>query len=147
LSVDVDARAVRRAWDAASRGRVIGVAGDGSAEAALITDEVRRLVGPRDRVVVDLPLTETVVQGAADQGADVVVLVSATPIAPLTRGVSRQIRVVAVGFGAGACAPSTALSAAAKAHGGRCHEVVAANGATASPAAVLDDIASAAWGG
>ncbi|WP_367131070.1 hypothetical protein [Saccharothrix sp. HUAS TT1] len=148
LPVQPDVRAVRDAWQAASRQRRIGIAGDGSADADRFADEVRRLAGPRDEVV-DLPLSEGVAEEGFGRGANVVVLLSATPIAPLSKGVSGPVRVVAIGFGDGACAPSTALYAAATAHGGLCHQIGGSNGSGGAEGRerALDDIARAAWGG
>jgi hypothetical protein len=147
LQVEPDAAAVRGAWEAASRRRVIAVAVDGSADANRFADDVRRLIGPRDELV-RLPLTEHVVEEGAQRGANVVVLASAAPITPITRGVSRPVRVVAVGFADGACAPSTALWSAATAFGGPCHGIVGANGngTAGGQERALDDIARVTWG-
>ncbi|WP_308199261.1 substrate-binding domain-containing protein [Saccharothrix sp. S26] len=147
LPVEPDARAVREAWEAASRPRVIAVARDGSAEANLFATRVRALAGPRDRVV-DVPLTEGAVQAGVEQGAHVVVLVSAAPAPPIPVDVSGPVRVVAVGFTEGACAASAPLSEAARAYEGQCHEIVARNGSgtTQRQEDALDAIARAAWG-
>ncbi|WP_051771919.1 substrate-binding domain-containing protein [Saccharothrix sp. NRRL B-16314] len=147
LQVEPDATAVRAAWEAASRRRVIAVAVDGSADARVFADEVRRLTGPRDELI-SLPLSAGVVEEGVERGADVVVLASAAPITPIAHGVSGPIRVVAVGLTDGACAPSTALWAAATAHGGLCHEIGGGNGngAAGGQERALDDIARVAWG-
>ncbi|MFD1151785.1 substrate-binding domain-containing protein, partial [Saccharothrix hoggarensis] len=148
LPVEPDAAAVRSAWEAAARPRVIAVAGDGSSDANLFATAVRRLAGPRDRVI-DLPLVQGVVEAGVGSGANVVVLAAAAAIPPVGFDGSGPVRVVAVGFGNGACAGSTALSAAAAAHGGPCREITTTNGSGASEGQerALDDIARAAWGG
>jgi hypothetical protein len=148
LRVEPDAAAVRAAWEAASRRRVIAVAVDGSADANRFAEEVRRLIGPRDELI-RLPLTGHVVEEGVQRGANVVVLASATPITPVTRGVSRPVRVVGVGFTDGACAPSTALWSAATAFGGPCRGIVGANGngTDGGQERALDDIARVTWGG
>ncbi|WP_447006303.1 hypothetical protein ACRAKI_07435 [Saccharothrix isguenensis] len=142
-----DAADVRAAWEAASRRRVIAVAVDGSADAALFAAEVARLIGPRDGLI-ELPLSEDAVEEGVERGATIVVLASTAPITPIARGVSRPVRVVAVGFTDGACAPSTALWAAATANGGLCHQIGGANGngALGGREVALDDIARMAWG-
>ncbi|MCC8244784.1 substrate-binding domain-containing protein [Saccharothrix luteola] len=140
--------AVREAWQAASRPRVIGVAGDGSAAADLFASRVAALAGPRDRVV-PLPLTEGVFDAGAEQHAHVVVLVSATAVPSIPKTVRGPVRVVAVGFAEGACAVSAPLYEAATAHGGKCQEIVDRNGsgATQRQEDALDAVARAAWGG
>ncbi|WP_158840590.1 substrate-binding domain-containing protein [Saccharothrix deserti] len=147
LRLEPDVTAVREAWEMAARGRVIAIAGDGSAGANLFADEVRRLIGPRDEVI-DLALSEGVVEAGVEGGANVVVLVSTAPITPIAPGVSGPVRVMAVGFANGACAPSTALYAAATAHSGPCREIGGTNGSGASEGqeGALDDVARAAWG-
>lgn len=147
LQVEPDAAAVRAAWEAASRRRVVAVAVDGSTDAQRFADEVRRLIGPRD-ALISLPLSASVVEEGVERGADVVVLASAAPITPIARGVSGPIRVVAVGLTGGACAPSTALWGAATAYGGLCHEIGGGNGngAAGGQERALDDIARVAWG-
>ncbi|PSL56502.1 extracellular solute-binding protein [Saccharothrix carnea] len=139
---------VREAWEAASRPRTIGVATDSSPDAHLFAEQVSRLAGPGDRVIT-LPLTEDVVEAGVRAGAHVVVLASATPVPILAKGVSRPVRVVAVGFTEGACAPSTALYAAATAMDGPCHVVGGLNdpGAAEGREAAVHDVARAAWGG
>ncbi|ONI87296.1 hypothetical protein ALI22I_22960 [Saccharothrix sp. ALI-22-I] len=148
LSVEPDARAVREAWEAASRRRVIGVARDGSPAANVFANLVWGLAGPRDQVI-DLPLTEGVAEAGVEQGANVVVLVSAAQVPPIAKAVSGPVRVVAVGITEGACAASTPLYEAAQAHGGQCHEIVARNGSgpTQRQEDALDAVARAAWGG
>ncbi|WP_053720015.1 substrate-binding domain-containing protein [Saccharothrix sp. NRRL B-16348] len=148
LAVAPDARAVREAWEAASRPRVIAVAGDGSSDANLFGSRVAGLAGPRDRVIV-LPLTGGVVQAGVEAGANVVVLVSAAQAPAVAKAVSGPVQVVAVGFTEGACAASTPLYEAAHDHGGQCVEIVTANGsgATQRQQDALDAVARAAWGG
>ncbi|MFI9006390.1 hypothetical protein ACIGNX_04030 [Actinosynnema sp. NPDC053489] len=148
LPVEPDAAAVRSAWRNAGRDEVIGVAGDGSAEADSFLDQVRQLAGPRDRVV-GLRLSAGVVAEAAGQGVNVLVLASRAPITAVTRSASGPVRVVSVGFTAGACAPSTALHAVAQVHGGSCREILDLNPPAPSQdrESALDDVARAAWGG
>lgn len=147
LSLQPHPRVVREAWQAASRPRVIGVARNGSADEDLFADRVRELAGPRDRVV-DLRLTEDVAKEAVDAGVDVVVLVSAGR-APPVKALGGPVEVVAVGFAAGACAPSAPLYEAARAYGGRCIEIIAADGSgpTQRQEDALNAVAAAAWGG
>ncbi|MFE9745931.1 hypothetical protein ACFYOT_13570 [Saccharothrix saharensis] len=147
-AVEPDARLVRRAWEAASRPRVIGVAPDGSPEANLFATRVRELAGPRDRVV-ELPLTEGVLDAGVGQGAHVVVLTAAARVPSIPKAVSGHVRVVAVGFTAGACAVSAPLYEAAQANGGPCLEIVSRNGsgATQGQEDALDVITRATWGG
>ena len=148
LPVEPDARAVRAAWEAASRRRVIGVAGDGSAEATAFLDQVRLLAGPKDEVI-GLPLSERVVVEGAERGANVVVLASRAPVPAVGKATAGPVEVVAVGFADGACAPSAALHAAVEAHGGFCHEIVDENdsGPSERQDRALKDVARAAWGG
>ncbi|WP_461119845.1 nucleotidyl cyclase domain-containing protein [Saccharothrix stipae] len=146
LPVELDARTMRDAWTAASRGRVIAVAGDGSPDANLVLQQVRLLAGPHDEVIT-LPLSERVVEEGVQRRAAVVVLASRAP-APAVRTVGGPVEVVAIGFTDGSCGPSTALYAAANDHGGRCHEIVDKNGSgpTERQEDALDEIAHGAWG-
>ncbi|MEU4739598.1 substrate-binding domain-containing protein [Actinosynnema sp. NPDC023658] len=147
LPDEPDAKAIRDAWKAASQPRVIGVAGDGSADAALFLEQVRQLRGPGDEVI-DLPLSEHLVEEAVRRKADVVVVASRAPAPAVRTTLGGLVEVVAVGFEEGACAPSTALYAVAHDHGGSCHEIVDRNGSGPSERqkTALADVARAAWG-
>ncbi|MGW4114596.1 substrate-binding domain-containing protein [Actinosynnema sp. NPDC004786] len=149
LPVVPDATAVRAAWERASRARVIGLVGDGSADANTFLRQVALLAGPEDRVVPDLPLSEGLAEEAVARGVHVVVLAARTPVPAIARAMSGPVHVVAVGFTDGACAPSTALHAVAEAHGGTCHQIVDRNvpGPSQRQGEALDDVARAAWGG
>jgi hypothetical protein len=147
LLVELDAGTMRDAWTAASRGRVIAVAGDDSPDADLFLQQVRLLAGRQDEVIT-LPLSERVVEEGVQRGAAVVVLASRAP-GPAVRTVGGPVEVVAIGFTDGSCGPSAALYAAAHAHRGRCHEIVDKNGSGPPERQddALDAIAHAAWGG
>ncbi|QQQ77795.1 substrate-binding domain-containing protein [Saccharothrix sp. 6-C] len=147
LPIEPDAKAIRAAWKAASRPRVIGVAGDGSPDATRFLDQVRLLGGPAD-VVIALPLSEHLAEEAVKRKVDVVVLATRSPAPEVGTTLGGAVEVVAVGFEEGACTPSTALYAAADDHGGSCHEIVDKNGSGPSERqeGALGDIARAAWG-
>lgn len=131
-----DGEALYRAWEAASRPVSVALAVDEAG--AGVVAALERLLTPRDRLV-RLPPASGVLEDAVRAGAKVAVLVSAGPIPPVDPGTSGPVRVVAVGLAEGSCAPTTALYAAAKAHGGTCEET--------SPQDALEAVARGVWGG
>jgi hypothetical protein len=136
-----DAAAVRAAWDAAGRPKVIAVASDGSEGATAFTARLLPLLGRADRVV-DVPLAEDVFSAAVGAKAEVVVLLATRPIGAVDPDAGGPVRAVGVGFVDGACAESGALFQAAYARGGTCHGTTGSEG----PERALESVARAIWG-
>ncbi|MDQ2585828.1 substrate-binding domain-containing protein [Saccharothrix yanglingensis] len=136
-----DGEALRRAWEAAVAPGVVAVVSDGSPDAVAFTASLEGLLGPRDRVVAVAPGPGSL-EEAVRRDADAVVLLASSPVPQQAPGTSAPVRVVAVGFGDGSCAVSTALYAAVKAHDGECAEVDAGSG----PQGALETVARGIWG-
>ncbi|MGM1059293.1 substrate-binding domain-containing protein [Saccharothrix sp. Mg75] len=136
-----DGEALRRAWAAAVAPVAVAVVSDGSPDAVAFAASLEGLLGPGDRLDAVAPGPGSL-EEAVRREAGAVVLLAASPAPRQAPGTSAPVRVVAVGFGDGACDVSTALYAAAKAHDGDCAEV----DASADPQSALETVARGIWG-